>query len=342
MTFFNWKNELSRDGHRVELSGLSMVMHCHHYNINLQKTLEDTLGEEGVALLVRSVEEASHTIFRSLLHQFDQIKTEKSKLEMAATMYQNCGLGIVHLPGNRAGGRPNRQPLQPSRHRLAGQAWAARNTGLPLYPGLDRRGPGGDLTIAPSGTTRYETKLQNDARHGLRFQGQRSDKWPLTEPKSSMRSWRAAGSGNRRESFPCSVSTFPCSPSHYYNRLSFEFERKMGPSRAAEAESLLIRAAQECGYATFQGIRNSWEWDEIVAPMIEKEEDQIHGFAAVAVAFGWGDLKLVELVPGQRLVIRVGDSYEAGGYLSDYGHGRNRKMLHAQGGGRRLHGSDLR
>lgn len=106
---------------------------------------------------------------------------------------------------------------------------------------------------------------------------------------------------------------------HYYNRLSFNFEEKMGASRAAEAEALLIQAAQECGYATFQGIRNSWEWDEIVAPMIEKTEDQIHGFAAVAVAFGWGDLKLKKIVPGESLVIRAEDSYEAGGYAADYG-----------------------
>jgi predicted hydrocarbon binding protein len=105
----------------------------------------------------------------------------------------------------------------------------------------------------------------------------------------------------------------------YYNKLSFDFEKKLGPSREAEAQSLLIKAAQECGYATFQGIRNSWEWDEIVRPMIERPEDQIMGFAAVAVAFGWGDLQVQELRPHKQLVIRVGDSYEARGYLQDYG-----------------------
>ena len=119
--------------------------------------------------------------------------------------------------------------------------------------------------------------------------------------------------------------------SHYYNRLSFEFERQMGASRAAEAESLLIQAAQECGYATFQGIRNSWEWDEVVSPMIEKKEDQIHGFAAVAVAFGWGDLKLVELIPGEKLVIRAEDSYEASGHLEHYGHAENGKCYMLRG-----------
>lgn len=105
----------------------------------------------------------------------------------------------------------------------------------------------------------------------------------------------------------------------YYNRLSFNFEKKIGPERAAEAEILLIRAAQECGYATFQGIRNSWEWDEIVKPMIDRKEDQIIGFAAVAVAFGWGDLTVQKLIPHEELVIRVNHSYEAKGYMKDYG-----------------------
>lgn len=105
----------------------------------------------------------------------------------------------------------------------------------------------------------------------------------------------------------------------YYNKLSFDFARRMGDKKAAEAQSLLIRAAQECGYATFQGIRNSWEWDEIVKPMIESEKDEVEGFISVAVAFGWGGLEVRELVPNEKLVIRANESYEATGYLNDYG-----------------------
>lgn len=74
---------------------------------------------------------------------------------------------------------------------------------------------------------------------------------------------------------------------NYYNRLSFDFEIKMGLQREAEAKTLLIEAAQECGYATFHGIRDSWEWEQVVAPMVGNKVDQILGFVAVAVAFGW-------------------------------------------------------
>jgi predicted hydrocarbon binding protein len=116
---------------------------------------------------------------------------------------------------------------------------------------------------------------------------------------------------------------------NYYNSLSFEFEKAMGQTQ--EAEALLIEAAQECGYATFQGIRNSWEWEQIVTPMIEKKEDHISGFAAVAVAFGWGDLEINALVPEKKLVIRVSDSYEASGYLEQHGFSKSGKCYMLRG-----------
>jgi predicted hydrocarbon binding protein len=106
-------------------------------------------------------------------------------------------------------------------------------------------------------------------------------------------------------------------PVQYYNRISFGFEKKLGND--VVAEKLLVAAGQECGYATFQGIRSSREWDEVVKPMIERIEDQIYCFISIAIAFGWGDLAVEELVPGKKLVIRAHDSYEAKGYLDAYG-----------------------
>ncbi len=105
----------------------------------------------------------------------------------------------------------------------------------------------------------------------------------------------------------------------YYSRLSFAFEKMLGKDRSKEAKMLLLKAAQECGYATFHGIRSSWEWEEIVTPMIEKMEDQLDGFTAVAMAFGWGTLEVKELIPCEKLVIQVRDSYEAQGYIEQYG-----------------------
>jgi len=117
----------------------------------------------------------------------------------------------------------------------------------------------------------------------------------------------------------------------YYNKLSFDFEKRMGKRKEEEAEALLIEAAQECGYATFQGIRNSWEWEEIVRPMIESREDQIFGFTAVAFAFGWGDMEVKELIPDEKLLIQVSDSYEATGYMQLHGSANSGKCYMLRG-----------
>jgi predicted hydrocarbon binding protein len=121
-------------------------------------------------------------------------------------------------------------------------------------------------------------------------------------------------------------------PVDYYIKVSFDFEKKMkGKGLEKEAPDLLVEAAQECGYATFQGIRNSWEWDQVVHPMIRREEDQIVGFTSMAVAFGWGDMLVKELIPGERLLIQVRDSYEATGYLEKGGRAHSGKCYMLRG-----------
>ncbi|HMK66675.1 MAG TPA: 4-vinyl reductase [Thermodesulfobacteriota bacterium] len=91
----DWRNAITREGSRITLSGLHVAMHCHHYNINLQKMLEDHLGEQGVELMVRSAEEACYAGFKSLFGQLDELRTIKSKLELFASHFQSCGLGLI-------------------------------------------------------------------------------------------------------------------------------------------------------------------------------------------------------------------------------------------------------
>ncbi len=116
------KREIDRRGHHVVLSGRPVAIHCHHYNINLQKTLEDTLGEEGVRLIYQSAEEAIFDDLTALLDQYREIRTVKSKLEMAAIMFQNCGLGIIYPEQVRSSGG---YIVSPSSHHVTG--WLAKH-----------------------------------------------------------------------------------------------------------------------------------------------------------------------------------------------------------------------
>ena len=122
MALIDWKSELVRKGHRVVLAGQPITMHCHHYNINLQKTLEETLGEDGVRLIFSSVESAVFHSFRPLLEHYKKLKTFKSKFEMASILYQNSGLGVIHFQGIKSnGGRIN----SPASHHVTG--WLAKH-----------------------------------------------------------------------------------------------------------------------------------------------------------------------------------------------------------------------
>ncbi len=122
MVTMDWKRELVRKGHRVVLYGQPIAMHCHHYNINLQKTLEDTLGDEGVRLIYHAVENTVFNSIKQLLKHYKKLKTIKSKLEMASILYQNSGLGIIHLQNAKShGGQIN----SPSSHHVTG--WLAKH-----------------------------------------------------------------------------------------------------------------------------------------------------------------------------------------------------------------------
>ncbi|MEY3219375.1 MAG: hypothetical protein RIT27_732 [Pseudomonadota bacterium] len=107
-------------------------------------------------------------------------------------------------------------------------------------------------------------------------------------------------------------------PSHFWNGFANRLVHKMPSDLVEAAEYLLYNAAHECGYHTGYGIITSQEWQQVIAPMIDKNEDILHGTYAVLAAWGWADAQVVELVPNQKLIVRAYDYYEADSVK--YGH----------------------
>jgi len=93
----NWPEKIARRGHEVFFSGLPIALHCHHYNMNLQKTLESSLGSDGASVIYQAAEESSYNGITLFLMQHPKINTVKSKLELVSTSYQYCGLGIINF-----------------------------------------------------------------------------------------------------------------------------------------------------------------------------------------------------------------------------------------------------
>lgn len=101
-------------------------------------------------------------------------------------------------------------------------------------------------------------------------------------------------------------------PAMIWTQFSEGLTRAVPSDLLESAEWLLVDAAQQCGYHTGYGIITSEEWKAVVEPMIEKApEDVLHGAFAVFSAWGWAKAVVHELVPGEKMVIRASDYYEA-------------------------------
>jgi len=101
-------------------------------------------------------------------------------------------------------------------------------------------------------------------------------------------------------------------PAKLWNTFADRLTWSVSPELREVAEVLLVNCAHECGYHTGYGIITCDEWDAVVAPMIERvPEDVLHGAYAVFTAWGWAKSEIVELVPGERMVVRAYDYYES-------------------------------
>jgi hypothetical protein len=112
-------------------------------------------------------------------------------------------------------------------------------------------------------------------------------------------------------------------PADIWTLFSERLTRSVPDELVETAEWLLINAAHECGYHTGYGIITSEEWKAVVEPMIEKApEDILHGAFAVFTAWGWAKAEICELIPGEKMIIRAYDYYEAD--VVEYG--KSKKM----------------
>ncbi len=103
-------------------------------------------------------------------------------------------------------------------------------------------------------------------------------------------------------------------PVSFWNGFAAKMIKSVDARFLRVVEEFLEQAAHECGYHTGHGIITSAEWKEVVEPMVENApEDVLHGAYAVFAAWGWADAEVVSIDPGNEMVVRARDYYEADG-----------------------------
>ncbi len=336
--------ELDRARRRMALGGEPLVLHCHHYNTFLQRTILDASYLDSRPFLVGAAEALARAQLASLLDAAG-CKTEAERTALAAAVYERLGFGRLDLSGLGPGGGtvqspgthyslawklkfgPHREPVD---HFTTG--WLAGALGA--VHGLERG------TV----TARQEACLAA---------GDPDCRYLLGRGPSDFALFEAAGMGPlaapSHEPYPdcgpgydavydglTSVELVPGDDglipafgvyltyhyANYYNRISFEFERKLraeyGRDAMEIARPLLVEAGHVCAFHTFGGLMTSTEWDALVRPALVCPADWVHAAAAAAGALGWGRWEL-RSISEREAVFAIRDDYESLGYLAMYG-----------------------
>ena len=100
-------------------------------------------------------------------------------------------------------------------------------------------------------------------------------------------------------------------PTNFFNIYSLNILKAVGEDLYDYAAGLLENAAAECGYATGCGLINSPEFEATMNSMVKTPEDILIGMFAITKTWGWGDVEVTELIPGEKMVLRIYDYYEA-------------------------------
>ena len=290
---------------RLVVGGEPMVLHCHHYNCFLQRSIQDAEYIDSAPILVGAAAEVVSAQLTNLLSRTPDIPARKATVE---ALYRACGLGLIDLGAltDRGGevrtrsthysigwkekfGR-SRAPVDFfSTGFLAGALAAiyglppadvqARQTGC-LSTGADEdvfvlgRGPANFKIFSPRQSP-VLNPVADDAEPATAV-----DRPAITRTVAAM---------------PLPVNAEGLIPlfglyltrlyADYYNRISFAFEREMteaaGRQGVEVAAGLFIEAGHICAFNTFGGIMTSPEWDALVLPMLKTREDWVHGIFAL-------------------------------------------------------------
>jgi hypothetical protein len=327
---------------RLVVGGEAMVLHCHHYNCFLQRSIQDADYIDSAPVLVGAAAEVAFAQLTSLLSQTADVPSRKATVE---ALYRACGLGLVDLGALTDRGGEVRTP---STHYSIGwmdkfgrsQAPVAFfSTGflagaLAVIYGLPLADVQARQTACRSTGADADVFVLGRGPANFRIFGRRQS--PVLNP---MGDDAEPGTAVDRAAITRAVAEMPLPVNaegliplfglyitrlhaDYYNRISFAFEQEMtavaGRQGIETAANLLIEAGHVCGFFTFGGIMTSPEWDAMVGPMLKTREDWVHAAFAWFNAIGGGTVKVLG-ASATELSVRIYNDYESVGYRRMYG-----------------------
>ena len=317
--------------YRRRIADHDVIIHCHHYNARLQRTIEGARGIDGKGLIAAAAETVfAGQIARALRPEDDAA----GRLALAARLYAHLGFGRVDLSGLADGvvtassshfvegwlaglGQCERNVCTFTEGFLVAAVFAATGRtvtareigcmarGAPLcrfVVGEGERGP-----VLPN--TKLAAVPLPDERGGPFLRPAHVDEQAIIDAVVGM-----PMVGDESGLIPAFSVYLANMPADFYNRICIGFVEAMrGLGREKAALRLLVSDAEHCGMNTFRGIMHSPEWDGLIAPMVRDRADALHAIIAISNALGWGDWHVIAHTP-TSLALESRHGYEAVGF----------------------------
>jgi len=116
----------------ITLGGRRIVLHCNHYNIFLQRTIEDGLKERAPRLLVAAGMEAARNLLGGLESSSPSLSS-RALLERAVSIFAEHGFGAFDIRG--MGDRGGTATIARSHYAIGWRSrWGMRETPACYFP----------------------------------------------------------------------------------------------------------------------------------------------------------------------------------------------------------------
>ncbi|QDG52379.1 hypothetical protein FIV42_17010 [Persicimonas caeni] len=341
------------DGHDFVFAGDTPVCsHCHHYNLFIDKTIDDALGV-GSSIQLRT-DAAREFFFQLLSSVFAEagVDSPDERLSLAAEIFSNFGHGKIDLSQlNADGGEAigehmhyaytwlekfgdTQQRYHPADAVAGGFAAAALACAHDLAPEAVDVQETECLVLGDSRCV-FELSIREVELSEPRIRVD-YDKIAEVVPETfagiqeetverltvGLKEFLANVSGDERgliQAFGVFVTT---NPSSLYNRISYEMLetlRREHPSFVAVSASLLREAGRLCGFNTFGGIIGSPEWEALTG---STERDMLtvalHA-CTIARGLGFGRWSVSDYEEGKMIAFQAPSTYEGPYYKIRHG-----------------------
>ncbi len=338
-----------KSGHHL-LKNHSVLLHCNHFNIELQNTI---LLPEYIPGFDIQFNAAAETAFSLLAGFFPEGSPREAArvLETAGNIYHTMGLGLLDLSTLTADGGTIE-----STHSHYHLGWQIRfNKSESMAHVFTQGYIAGVLSFIYNKPFTVDVHLKNsifqftatpvDEAEYFQNLDQGAEDINITTPpnpvydtglpcrditREMLKSLPHSAPNGLIEAFGVYLTYLPA---EYYGKIAFRFEQALDETGGFQglARPLLVESGHVCGFNTFGGIMTSDIWKTLVQPLLNSREDWVYGIVSIINALGWGHWHINELKPGERLVLHVYNSTEALSYRRYFGVAHAPKCYTAEG-----------